>query len=101
MTMPDATALERLQKWYLARCNGKWEHSWGVEIGTLDNPGWRARIDLNATPKENAVFAHVENHRSESDWIVYWAEKKRFHIACGPENLAEAINLFIDWYESN
>jgi Immunity protein 53 len=37
---------ELLEKWYRARCNGDWEHQWGVEIGTLDNPGWRVHIDL-------------------------------------------------------
>ena len=24
-----------------------WEHQYGVKKGTLDNPGWRVKIDLN------------------------------------------------------
>ena len=33
-------ALYLLQRWYVAQCDGEWEHAYGVEIGTLDNPGW-------------------------------------------------------------
>jgi hypothetical protein len=32
--------IRELQQWYLAQCDGDWEHEWGVQIGTLDNPGW-------------------------------------------------------------
>ena len=42
-----------LENWYVARCNGDWEHQWGVTIGTLDNPGWTLVIDLNQTKAEN------------------------------------------------
>lgn len=31
--------LERLERWYAAQCNGDWEHTYGVKIGYLDNPG--------------------------------------------------------------
>jgi hypothetical protein len=42
-------ALYLLQRWYVAQCDSEWEHGFGVEIGTLDNPGWCIRIDLNHT----------------------------------------------------
>jgi hypothetical protein len=38
--------LGRLQEWYVAQCDGNWEHSFGVTIGTLDNSGWQVRLDL-------------------------------------------------------
>ena len=41
--------LERLQRWYLYRCDGDWEHSFGITIETLDNPGWMVTIDLQDT----------------------------------------------------
>jgi hypothetical protein len=34
-----------LTQWYLAQCNEDWEHSYGVAIGTLDNPGWSLEVD--------------------------------------------------------
>ncbi len=41
--------LAELQRWYLAQCNDDWEHSYGVTIETLDNPGWSVHIDLADT----------------------------------------------------
>jgi hypothetical protein len=43
------TVLERLQTWYSSHCDGEWEHDFGVQIGTLHNPGWTLRIDLTGT----------------------------------------------------
>jgi len=31
--------LKWLQDWYAARCYGDWEHEFGINIRTLDNPG--------------------------------------------------------------
>jgi len=28
-----------LMNWYVAQCDGDWEHRFGFEIGTLENPG--------------------------------------------------------------
>jgi hypothetical protein len=27
-------------EWYTKQCNGDWEHSYGIRIDTIDNPGW-------------------------------------------------------------
>ncbi len=43
----------------------------------------------------------VKIERAEEDWIHYWVENQEFQIACGPANLSEAINIFIDWFETN
>lgn len=48
--------LSELQKWYMSQCNGEWEHSYFVSIGTLDNPGWKLEIDLRHTNLETQVF---------------------------------------------
>jgi hypothetical protein len=42
-------ALTWLQGWYLSQCDGDWEHGHGVDIGTLDNPGWRVEIRVAET----------------------------------------------------
>ena len=41
--------LEWLEQWYEKTCDGDWEHIYGISIDTLDNPGWRVRIDLRET----------------------------------------------------
>lgn len=46
-------ALYLLQRWYLGQCNDEWEHSFGVAIETLDNPGWSLRIELEETSLEH------------------------------------------------
>jgi hypothetical protein len=35
----DDDLLRWLQDWHAGQCDGDWEHSYGVDIGTLDNPG--------------------------------------------------------------
>jgi hypothetical protein len=92
-------SLERLQAWYAARCDGAWEATYGVEIDTIDNPGWQVVIDLADTGLDLPRFPRVEIDRSEDDWLRCWMEGQRWHAACGPANLAEAVALFLAWAE--
>ncbi|HXZ26719.1 MAG TPA: immunity 53 family protein [Terriglobales bacterium] len=93
-------SLSALERWYTSQCNGEWEHSYGVKLNTLDNPGWRVEIDLRDTKKEGVSLQTVKIERTDDDWIHYWIEKRRFQIACGPGNLSEAIELFVGWFAS-
>ena len=86
-----------LQEWYFSNCDGDWEHTCGVEIDTLDNPGWSIIIDLEDTDLENKSFEGKDLERSEDDWIFCKVESKKFKMACGPLNLVEAINIFQRW----
>jgi hypothetical protein len=86
-----------LQGWYLAQCNGDWEHQQGVKISTLDNPGWRLVVDLLDTPLEGRPFITVSIERSEHDWLHCQREGNSFTAACGPRNLTEAIECFRAW----
>jgi len=94
-------SISSLERWYLSQCNGEWEHGFGVHIDTLDNPGWTVRINLRDTKKQDAVLKRVRVDRSENDWIQYWVEKRDFHIACGPTNLSEAIDIFVRWFDAD
>jgi hypothetical protein len=94
------TGLALLEKWYRQRCNGDWEHAWGIKIHTLDNPGWAMEINLNETRAEDRILQKVRIERTEGDWIFYWVEKKTFHARCGPLNLSETTRIFVDWFES-
>jgi hypothetical protein len=92
-----AEALTRLEAWYERQCDGEWEHTYGVALATLDNPGWTVRVDLLDTPLADRAFDKVEIHRSEDDWLVCKVENGRFEAACGPRNLTEALIAFLDW----
>ncbi len=89
--------LRRLTAWYAAQCDGDWEHGLGVDIGTLDNPGWRVRVNLEGTALEGRERERSEVHRTEDDWVVTWLEGGSFHAACGPFNLEEALTAFLEW----
>jgi len=94
-------SLSALEQWYASQCNGEWEHGYGVQIDTLDNPGWNMRIGLHGTKRQGAALARVALNRSQDDWISYWVEKEEFQVACGPKNLSEAIDIFVVWFESD
>jgi hypothetical protein len=64
----DLTLLTRLQNWYLINCDGDWEHSYGISIVTLDNPGWAVKIDLKDTSLQNIKYEKNLDNGS-FDWI--------------------------------
>lgn len=89
--------LAGIQRWYDERCNGEWEHQFGISIETLDNPGWSVRIDLAGTLLAERRLSREEVHRSELDWWHRWAEDGRYQAACGPSNLEEVLSDFLAW----
>ena len=91
--------IQRLQKWYFDECNGDWEHSFGVKIDTLDNPGWILKIDLAETRWEGLIVARMIDRQSEDNWIQYEVEGKQFVSCGGPFNLREMIERFFEVIE--
>lgn len=89
-----------LQAWYGSQCNGEWEHEYGVEVETIDNPGWSLRIDLKGTSLADKPYERQAIHRSEHEWVVASVEDGQFRAACGPLNLGEALHMFRRWTES-
>ena len=90
--------LSALQTWYAAQCDGDWEHQEGVEIGTLDNPGWRLEIDLAGTSLEGVEFRDVEeNYEHKTEWLRCWIAENKFQAAGGPRQLTRMIRIFLDW----
>jgi hypothetical protein len=98
--------IKRLQKWYISECNGDWEHTYGVQIGTLDNPGWIVDINLNDTAMENVPFSPVnygvgaESIEDDGNWLYCEVDNMVFKGRGGPEKLEEIIKIFLDWAES-
>ncbi|MBK6607408.1 MAG: immunity 53 family protein [Leptospiraceae bacterium] len=73
---------EWLSSWYQKECNGDWEHTYGISIQTLDNPGWSVQIDLHDTSLENLEILPDAKQISDSDWYVIKIKDKKF-IAVG------------------
>ena len=60
--------IEWLEKWYQKTRNGHREHFYGIEIGTLDNPGWYINIDLRETQYESLKMDEIKKE-GDCDWM--------------------------------
>lgn len=95
--LDSADNLTWLQGWYLAMCDGDWEHQDGLKIETLDNPGWSLKVGLHATYLENLEFEKVQVSRSKHDWIHCCRKGLSFEGFGGPLNLNEVVAIFRNW----
>ena len=96
-------SLSLLQQWYLQQCDEDWEHSYGIRIDTLDNPGWILEVDLVGTELEDQPFEQVhygmfeQAETSGNDWIFCKVVENKFSASSGPLKLTEIINIFLRW----
>lgn len=101
------STIEELQGWYLSQCNGDWKHTYGVEIGTLDNPGWSLTVELADTDVDGKPYAEFsygigeEAELSGSNWLITKIESNKFIGYGGPHKLDELISVFLAWAKSN
>jgi hypothetical protein len=93
--------LEWLQDYYLSCCNGDWEHTHGVKVDTLDNPGWVITIDLEDTVVENTPFKKINWNTNDEDWGDCEVINKIFKGYGGSKNLEDLILVFRKWVEEN
>lgn len=97
--------IAQLQRWYLRQCDEDWEHSYGVKIETLDNPGWHVTVDLTDTELDGRPFAKVqyglgdESETSGNEWLICEVKEAKFVGAGGPFKLHEILNHFLAWAE--
>jgi hypothetical protein len=93
--------LAELQRWYDARCDGEWEHAFGVRIETLDNPGWSVEVDLAGTPLAGRAFPSVRDMAPAREWLSCEVSGDTFRGAGGPPMLGRILRVFLDWaYET-
>lgn len=93
------SALVGLQSWYKSQCDGDWEHSFGIRIETLDNPGWWLEIDLSDT---DALLREFEPMRRgdplhDAGWIYCRVENEKFIATGGVQCLEEMAIVFLRW----
>jgi hypothetical protein len=91
---------DKIQKWYKENCDGDWEHSYGVEITTMDNPGWRIKIDLIDTELQEKSFERIKKEINKNNWIDCYIENGVFKGFGDPLKLEEILKIFIEWAEN-
>jgi hypothetical protein len=98
MTPSDIDLLKSLQAWYTFQCDGEWEHTYGVKIATLDNPGWSLKIDLAETNLLDRPFDDIRvDGKDQDDWYMCRVRMNTFEAACGPNRLSEVVAAFLNW----
>lgn len=99
--------LTRLQAWYSHQCNDEWEHSFGVNIQSCDNPGWWVRIDLTGTTLETLTFTEIaegvdtQRFALGPRWLCCYTENGTWHGAGDETKLEHILKVFLAWAEGN
>jgi hypothetical protein len=91
--------LERLMGWFRSNCDGDWEHQHGIQIGTLDNPGWYLDVSIEDTPQAGSTIPRKLVERTATDWVAVEVKDNMFRGHGGPDNLSELIDLFVAFVE--
>lgn len=92
--------LEWLMGWYAQQCDGDWEHSFGIKLDTLDNPGWYITINLEGTLLQGKPFSPVTVNMDDNDGDpnVHWhhcqIKENQFVGACGVYDLGLVLDIF-------
>jgi hypothetical protein len=94
----DAGLLKQLDGWYAAQCNGDWEHTYGITIKTVDNPGWYFKVELTDTYLTGRAFAEIsENRGNDKEAFLCMVKDRAFIGCCPPSRLYEVISIFLHW----
>lgn len=88
--------LVALQEWYALMCDGDWEHSFGIKIDTVDNPGWTVSIDISGTPVSGKV-CRIDQEFPAGEWLQVRCDGNTFDVACGPRSLDRGIAAFLQF----
>jgi hypothetical protein len=80
-----------IQDWYHRHCDGEWEHAYGLEIGTLDNPGWKIEFDLRGTRAEGRVLERVGVDDGDDDRSFAKSDGAKRHGVGDPTKLPQLL----------
>ena len=92
--------VEWLTSWYKSNCDGDWEHSYGVRIDTLDNPGWSINIDLVDTNEEGKMIS-IKIENSDEDWYSVISDGNIFTAYGDFNKLPFLISKFKEFVETS
>ncbi len=97
---PDSVDLSKLMEWYSAHFDGDWEHSSGVSIEILDNPGWLLKVNFVGTNLADVEMTGLSegcdepSHSESSPWISCSIQDCEFVGASDPRQLPRLISVF-------
>ena len=86
-----------LEDFLLKNSDGEWEHGEGIQIQSLDNPGWSVVIDLTGTDLKDSHFSEVNRTLSEHNWLICRKDDAVFQGFGGPANLTQILSVFQAW----
>lgn len=89
-----------LQEWYNDQCDGAWEHSYGIAIGTIDKPGWAVSIDITDTKLDGIDIPSTFYEMATDDWMGYSITNNVFEGVGDPSKLEKIIGVFREIFES-
>jgi hypothetical protein len=98
-----ADVLQRLQQWYAEHCDGDWEHTYGIHITTIDNPGWGVEINLAGTNLRTRNFDRVSDPVDAAEflegdrWLTCYVEDEVWHGAGDETKLEMILETFLAW----
>lgn len=87
-----------LEQWYADRCDGAWEHSFGIKIGNIDNPGWHVEIDVGSELC-NAPARELDL-RDGLTWSRVEVKDGKFIGVGGPNSLRDIVLEFAAIWEA-
>lgn len=90
-----------LEKWYQNNCDSSWEHSYGIEIGTLDNPGWYVKIDLRETDYVYSKSKELNQDLADDNWVKCSIANGTFTGFGDCMKLETIIQIFREWIEGD
>jgi hypothetical protein len=79
--------------------SGSWEHEHGIDISTLDNPGWYFKFDLRDTVFEDFPFDAIIVEVDDNNWYECKFENNVFIGMGGAKNLINILVIFKEWYQ--
>jgi hypothetical protein len=91
----ETTLLTRLQNWYITNCDDVWEHQFGVSIATLDNPGWKVKINLLDTCLQELRY-EKQFDNGTFNWLSIKVTEKVFEATGDPSKLTIILETFLD-----
>lgn len=86
--------LDWIQDWFKNNCDGEWEHGSGIQIATLENPGWEIEIDISNTSVATLNIPWILNENSKQDWYGVKIENQKFIAEGDAGKLEFLLDLF-------
>ena len=86
-----------LEKWYIINSNKDWEKRAGIQIATVDNPGWYVTINLSGTEYQDRNFPYVKFDYGDNDWYFCLRRNNNFEASGNPFKLSKIIEVFLNW----